>query len=119
MAKKRKRRNAGPPPVTGPKRPVAVAAAEAARAKPASGKRRPGEPIPPSFRGVLVRAAVVAALFVPYLIYAVGEKPGPAIVIALVALALMLPLGIWLDRFRYRRQLGRWEERRAGRTPGR
>ena len=119
MAKKKKRKGAGPPPVTGPKRPSAVAAAEEAAAKPQTQKRRPGEPVPPSFRGVLIRAGIIAALFYPYLIYVLGEDPGPAFLISVVALALMLPLGLFLDRFRYRRQLRRWEERRASRTPGR
>jgi hypothetical protein len=118
MAKRKKRRSAGPPPVTGPKRPSAVAAAEQAAAKPQVQKRKPGEPVAPSFRGVLIRAGIIAALFYPYLVYVAGEDPGPAFLITLVALAFMLPLGLFLDRFRYRRQLRRWEERRAARTPG-
>lgn len=120
MAKRKKRKGAGPPPVTGPKRPSAVAAAEQAAAKPqAQPKRRPGEPVPPSFRGVLLRAAIIAALFYPYLIYVAGSSPAAAFLISLVGLALMIPLGLFLDRFRYRRQVRRWEERRAARTPGR
>ena len=119
MAKKKKRKGAGPPPVTGPKRPSAVAAAEEAAAKPQVEKRKPGEPTPPSLRGVLLRAGIIAALFYPYLIYAVGEEPGPALVISVLALGLMVPLGLFLDRFRYRRQMRRWEQRRAARTPGR
>jgi hypothetical protein len=119
LAKKKKRKSAGPPPVTGPKRPSAVAAAEEAATKPQVQKRKSGEPVPPSFRGVLLRAGIIAVLFVPYLIYATGSDPAAAILISLVALALMIPLGLLLDRFRYRRQLRRWEERRAARTPGR
>ena len=119
MAKRKKRKGAGPPPVTGPKRPSAAAAQQEAAAKPQVQKRKSGEPVPPSFRGVLLRAGIIAALFYPYLIYAAGEEPGQAFVISLLALALMLPLGLWLDRFRYKRQLRRWEERRAARTPGR
>ena len=119
MAKRKKRKGAGPPPVTGPKRPSAVAAAGEAAAKPQVQKRRPGEPVPPSFRGVLLRAAIIAALFYPYLIYVAGSSPAAALVISLAGLALMIPLGLLLDRFRYRRQVRRWEERRAARTPGR
>jgi hypothetical protein len=121
MAKKKKRKGAGPPPVTGPKRPSAVADREVVASKAAAQgpKRRSGEPVPPSFRGVLLRAGIIAVLFYPYLVYVAGEEPGPALLISLVALALMLPLGIVLDRYRYRRQLRRWEERRAARTPGR
>jgi hypothetical protein len=77
-------------------------------------RRRPGEPLPPSFKGVLVRAAIVAAIFYPYLIYVVDESPGAAFAVTAIAFALMIPLGLWLDRFRYKRQMRRWEERRAG-----
>ena len=121
MAKRKKRKGAGPPPVTGPKRPSAVAEREVTASKAASQgpKRRSGEPVPPSFRGVLLRAGIIIALFYPYLVYVVGEDPGPAFLISLVALALMVPLGLFLDRFRYRRQMRRWEQRRAARTPGR
>jgi len=119
MAKRKKRKGAGPPPVTGPKRPSAAAAAEEAATKPQVEKRKQGEPVPPSFRGVLLRAGIIIALFYPYLVYVVGEDPGPAFLISLVALALMVPLGLFLDRFRYRRQMRRWEQRRAARTPGR
>jgi len=119
MAKRKKRKGAGPPPVTGPKRPSAVAAAEEAAAKPAVQKRKPGEPVPPSFRGVLIRAGIVAAIFYPYLVYVAKADPAEALLLSVIALAFMVPLGLWLDRFRYKRQLRRWEERRAARTPGR
>ena len=119
MAKKKKRKSAGPPPVTGPKRPSAAAAAEEAAARPQVQKRKAGEPVPPSFRGVLLRAGIIAVLFYPYMVYAAGATPAAAFLLSVIALAFMIPLGLWLDRFRYRRQLRRWEERRAARTPGR
>lgn len=119
MAKRKKRKSAGPPPVTGPKRPSAVAAAEEAATKPQTQKRKPGEPVPPSFRGVLLRAGIIAALFFPYMVYAANATPAAAFLLSLIALAFMIPLGLWLDRFRYKRQVRRWEERRAARTPGR
>ena len=116
MAKRKKRKSAGPPPVTGPKRPAAQVAAADAAAKPAVTKRRPGEPVPPSFRGVLLRAGLFAALFYPYLIYVVKEDTAPALIISLVAFGLMVPVGLLIDRFRYRRQMRRWEEKRASRS---
>jgi hypothetical protein len=109
MAKKKKRKSAGPPPV--PKRAVEAAATAAPSRAP---KRRPGEPAPPSFKGVLLRAGIVAAIFYPYLIYVVGESAGAALVVSVVAFGLMIPLGIFLDRFRYKRQMRRFEEKRAG-----
>ena len=39
--------------------------------------------------------------------------------ISIVAFGLMVPLGILIDRFRYRRQMRKFEERRAERSPGR
>ena len=42
-----------------------------------------------------------------------------ALVISIIAFGLMLPLGILIDRFRYRRQMRKFEERRAERSPGR
>jgi hypothetical protein len=112
VARRKRRKSAGPPPVHNPKR----AALEASGASPATSapKLRPGEPAPPSFKGVLIRAGIVAALFYAYLIYILGESPGVAFVITLLALGLMIPLGMLLDRFRYKRQMRRWEERRAG-----
>jgi hypothetical protein len=116
VAKRKRRKSAGPPPVHNPKR----AALEASGQAPSSSapKRKPGEPVPPSFKGVALRAGIVAAIFYPYLIYIVGESPGASLLLTGLAFALMIPLGILLDRFRYKRQLRKWEERRAG-PPGR
>jgi predicted secreted protein len=111
MARRRKRRNAGPPPVGTPKR---AAGAEARR--PAAG-RLPGEPLAPSVRGVVIRAAIVAAIFYPYLVYVVDETATAAALVSLLAFGLMVPLGLLLDRFRYSRQMKRWNEKRA-RQPG-
>lgn len=111
MAKRKRRKSAGPPPVHNPKRAALETSGQATAKAP---KRKPGEPVPPSMRGVMIRAGIVAAIFYPYLIYIVGESPVGALVITLAAFGLMIPLGILLDRFRYRRQMRRWEEGRAG-----
>lgn len=113
MAKRKRRKGAGPPPVGVPKRAAAAQAAEASRPEP---KRRPGEPLAPSFRGVLIRAAIVAAIFYPYLVYVVDETPAAAAYVSLLAFGLMVPLGLLLDRFRYKRQMKRWTEKRARQT---
>ena len=116
MAKRKRRKAAGPPPSHSPRREALAATGSTGEARP---KRRPGEPVPSSLRGVAIRAGIVAAIFYPYLIYVVGETPGVAAVVSVVAFGLMIPLGLLLDRFRYRRQLRRYEERRAGGSPGR
>lgn len=110
MAKRKRRKGAGPPPVPVKRDPAGEAVAASRAAAP---KRKPGEPIPSSFKGVVLRAAIVAAIFYPYLIYVVGESPVGAALVSLLAFALMLPLGLLLDRFRYKRQMKRWTERRS------
>lgn len=113
MAKQRKRRKGvGPPPAASPRRDAAAAAAATGKAPAA--KRKSGVPVPSSPRGVLLRAGIVAALFFPYLVFAAGEDPIPAFVIAVVAFALMVPLGLFLDRTRYNRQMRKYEAKRAG-----
>jgi hypothetical protein len=110
MAARRKRRKgAGPPPAVSPRR----AAMEAAPAK-TKAKRPPGEPVPASPRGVFLRAGLVAGVFYPYLVLFADEDPLPALIIALFAFALMVPLGLFLDRVRYSRQKRRYEQKRAG-----
>lgn len=114
MAKRKRRKSAGPPPVPVPKK----AAADGATASgSATVKRRPGEPLPASLRGVLIRAGIVAAIFYPYLVYVIDEDPWTAFGLTAIAFALMVPLGLFLDRLRYRRQMRRWEERRARPRP--
>lgn len=119
--KRKKRKGAGPPPVGTPKRPSVQAAAAASADKPtAKGpKRAPGEPVPSTFKGVLIRALMVTALFYPYLVYIAGESPATSLLICALALALMLPLGLLIDRLRYQRQLKRYQARKAQRSPGR
>ena len=114
MAKRKKRKSAGPPPVHNPKRVALEASGEAPKAS--APRLKPGEPAPPSMRGVLLRAGIVAALFYPYLIYIVGSSPGGALAVTVIAFGLMIPLGIFIDRFRYKRQMRRWEEKRAGQS---
>lgn len=107
--RKRRRPNAGPPPAPN-RRP--------GDAKPAERqpKRRAGEPIPPSFKGVLIRSVIVAVIFYPVLVYVANESPGAAAAVSLIAFLLMLPFGLLLDRSRYRMQMRRYERARAGRT---
>jgi hypothetical protein len=114
VAKRKKRKSAGPPPAHNPRRAALEASGQAPKAS--APKLKQGEPAPPSMRGVLVRAGIVAVLFYPYLVYVVGSSPAAALVVTLVAFGLMIPLGILLDRFRYKRQMRKWEEKRAGQS---
>lgn len=112
MARRKPRKGVGPPPAASPRRAAQAEAGAKAGAKAA--RRSPGEPIPSSPRGVLVRAGIVAAFFYPYLVFVADEAPGTALVITVIAFALMIPLGLFLDRVRYSRQMRRYTEKRAG-----
>jgi hypothetical protein len=72
--------------------------------------------MPPSFKGVLIRALIVAGLFYPYLIYVAKETPAAAAAVTGVAFALMIPLGLVLDRWRFRFQTNRLEKIRAAKS---
>jgi hypothetical protein len=84
--------------------------------KPAATKRDPRAPVPPSFTGVLIRAVIVAGLFYPYLVYLAKETPAAAAVVTGIAFALMIPLGMVLDRWRFRFQTNRLEKARAAKA---
>lgn len=110
MAKRKKRKGVGPPPAVSPRREAI--AAGTTKVKATTGHSR--EPMPRSPKGVLVRAGLVAAIFYPYLVFFGGESPVVSLVVAVAAFALMVPLGLFLDRVRYNRQMRRYQEKRAG-----
>jgi len=109
MAKRRKRRrpNAGPPPVKNARREDKLAAGEDARPT-VKGVRAPRLV---SLRGIAIRAMIVAGLFYPYLVYIAGEPPATAALLMVVAFAIMLPLGFAIDKVRYRLQMRNYEKR--------
>ena len=111
MAKQRKRRKGvGPPPAASPRRAAQLESGAAEKAGP---KRKSNEPAPASPRGVFMRAGLVAAVFYPYLIFFAGESTLTALAIAVIAFALMVPLGLFFDRLRYNRQMRKYTEKRA------
>lgn len=110
--RKRRRPKAGPPPAASPRR-----AAQTTSGRAPAPKRRPGEPIPPSFRGVLLRSLIVALVFYPLLVYVVGETSSGAALVSAVAFLLMVPFGLLLDRMRYRIQMRRFTREQARRSP--
>ncbi|MFP5452164.1 MAG: hypothetical protein ACLGG9_10515 [Thermoleophilia bacterium] len=114
MARRKPRKNAGPQPHHGPKKARREGEGSSASARAAAPKRRPGEPHPPSLKGVAIRAAIVSALFYPYLVYIAGHSVAAALIVTGVAFLFMLPLGLVMDRFRYKRQMAKWLEKRGG-----
>jgi len=91
----------------------APATAKAARAP----RRTAGEPSPPSFRGVLVRAALIAGVYYLFLVLALRTDASGAALISGLGFLLMIPLGLLLDRVRYRMQLRRWQQARGAVPP--
>jgi hypothetical protein len=67
----------------------------------------------PTFKGIVIRAAIAAAVFYAYLLV-VGSDGGAAAVITLIAFVIMIPLGMLMARLIYRIQLKRWQKRQAG-----
>lgn len=101
IAKRRQRRRpgAGPPPQRGSR-------SEESDQPRAPARRRAAPAIrPPSFTGVVIRAAIVCVLFLPYLIYLADEPFDRALFITGVAFVIMVPLGMAIDRMRYRLQM--------------
>ena len=109
-AKRKKRKGAGPPPSSSPRRDSI--AAGTTKVKATTGHSQ--EPAPASPKGVLMRAGLVAAVFYPYLVFFAGESAITSLIIAVIAFALMVPLGLFFDRVRYNRQMRRYQEKRAG-----
>ena len=108
MAKRKRRRpNAGPPPVKNARRDEKLAVGD----QPAKRVKGVAMPRKVSFRGVVIRAAIVSVLFYPYLIYIAPESSGTSIVLTAVAFSIMVPLGLAIDSFRYRMQMRSYNKR--------
>ncbi|MCB0874400.1 MAG: hypothetical protein KDC36_13585 [Thermoleophilia bacterium] len=63
-----------------------------------------------------VRAGLIVAIYYLFLVLLLKTDPLASLAISLVGLAIMLPLGYLIDRWRYRSQLRKWQAR-TGRTP--
>lgn len=63
---------------------------------------------------MLLRAGIVAALFFPFLIVIGDETPAASLLISVAAIAIMLPVGMLLERLRYRMELRRYKRAQSG-----
>ncbi|MFN8122852.1 MAG: hypothetical protein U0237_10540 [Thermoleophilia bacterium] len=68
----------------------------------------------PSFKGILVRAGIIAAVYYLFLVFLLRTDPAVAIIVAGVGFALMLPIGWYIDKRRYRTQMRKWNAARGG-----
>jgi hypothetical protein len=109
IAKRRKPRPTGPPPAHSPKRERD--ASDPAKTGP---KRKSGEPVPPAAAGVLKRAGFIAAGYSLVLIFILHLGVALGVAIGLLGFAIMVPMGLLIDRWRYRSQMRKWTGPRAG-----
>jgi uncharacterized membrane protein len=68
-----------------------------------------GAPRRAGMKSVLIRAGIAAIIFFVFLYYLNGDSPTTALISALVMGALMIPLGMLLDRMAHRMAVRRWE----------
>ena len=66
---------------------------------------------------MLIRAGLIAAVYYIFLVLVLREDATIAGLISLFGFALMIPLGLLLDRMRFRMQMRRWQA--AHGTPSR
>jgi len=59
---------------------------------------------PPTWRGSANRAAIAALIFFVIAIIALGQPPGAAGVLALLAFAMYVPSGYYMDKLIYQRR---------------
>lgn len=92
------------------------AMAQARSARTQGGKRRQPvdrRDIPPSWRSAAIRGVVIAALLFPISAFVLGEEPGQAAVLSVIAAGLYIPLGYYTESFMYRRRQQKLAQERA------
>jgi hypothetical protein len=114
MAPKNKRRrpNAGPPPVRNARYEAKQAMPPEERA--AASKAAAGMPQPMAWRGIVTRALVAAVIFFVYILLVSDLSAAAAFPVSALAFALMVPVGFLMDRAVYRIRLRRWHRQRGG-----
>ena len=82
----------GRPPTTGEVRKTAAA------------RRQERLDQPPTWRGAVNRAAIAAVVFAVIATLVLGQQPAAAAVLALLAFAMYVPSGYYIDRLIYNRR---------------
>lgn len=82
----------GRPPTTGEVRKTAAA------------RRQERLDRPPTWRGAVNRAAIAAVVFAVIAMFALSQPPAAAVILALMAFAIYVPSGYWMDKFIYERR---------------
>jgi hypothetical protein len=109
--------------VNNPRREAAAAGKPASSTRRAPARKPSRKPAPrgrddlpqrTSFKGILLRAGVVAALFYPYMIFIGGVSAAAALYVAVFAFLILIPLGFLMDMAFYKIRMRRYERRKAG-----
>lgn len=80
----------------------------------ATRKLPPGAPVAPSFRSVVIRSILAAAVFWLFLSLGAGTSPGADALVVVIMFLFLLAFGFFFDRWFYRWRLRRWERKRTG-----
>ena len=72
--------------------------------KTAAARRQERMDRPPSWRGAVNRAAIAAVVFAVIAAFALGQPPAGAALLALMAFALYVPSGYFMDKLIYERR---------------
>ena len=72
--------------------------------KTAAARRQERLDQPPTWRGAVTRAAIAAVVFAVVATLALGQPPAAAAVLALLAFAMYVPSGYYIDRLIYNRR---------------
>jgi hypothetical protein len=72
--------------------------------KTAAARRQERMDRPPTWRGAVNRAAIAAVVFAVIATIALGQPPAGAALLAVMAFALYVPSGYWMDKLIYERR---------------
>jgi hypothetical protein len=75
---------------------------------------RGGAPQRTSFKGILLRAGIIAAIFYPYIIFVGDLSATEALYTTALAFIILVPLGFLMDQAFYKIRLRRYEKRKSG-----
>jgi hypothetical protein len=96
------------------RRPAAKGSAKGAAKGGAARGARGGAPQRTSFKGILLRAGIIAAIFYPYIIFVGDLSATEALYTTALAFIILLPLGFLMDQLFYKIRLRRYEKRKSG-----
>jgi fatty acid desaturase len=83
--------------------------------KTAAARRQERMDRPPTWRGAINRAAIAAVVFALLAAFVLGQPPAAAAILALMAFAIYVPSGYWMDKVIYDRRQRQKQKQKAAR----